>query len=194
MATDLARVAKSKGIKYFLVSFTDLFGVLRAKLVPARAIGAMQTDTCINYQTILPPVRGEHVAFGDTGVVIYSNSVLGAFSNFEGGPSALAAGLTAAPDGATAVRRRYFDSFDWRLHRAGLCLVREDGSERAGQRQSDQPDHGVSHRPAPRAGVEPGPGPVRWRSPRRRSRSTQGRVGEDPATAPGRGRRQQSAA
>ena len=31
---------------------------------------------------------------GDTGVVIYSNSVMGARSNFEGGPSALAAGLT----------------------------------------------------------------------------------------------------
>jgi len=52
------------------------------------------TDTCINYQTIMPAVRGEHMAFGDTGVVIYSNSVLGARSNFEGGPSALAAGLT----------------------------------------------------------------------------------------------------
>ena len=51
------------------------------------------TDTCINYQTMLPPVRGEHLAYGDTGVVIYSNSVLGARSNFEGGPSALAAGL-----------------------------------------------------------------------------------------------------
>jgi hypothetical protein len=52
------------------------------------------TNTCINYQTIMPPVRGEHLAFGDTGVVIYCNSVLGAYSNFEGGPSALAAGLT----------------------------------------------------------------------------------------------------
>jgi len=52
------------------------------------------TDTCINYQTILPPVRGEHLAMGDTGVVIYSNSVFGARSNFEGGPSALAAALT----------------------------------------------------------------------------------------------------
>ena len=52
------------------------------------------TNTCINYQTILPPVRGEHLALGDTGVVIYSNSVMGARSNFEGGPSALAAGLT----------------------------------------------------------------------------------------------------
>ena len=52
------------------------------------------TNTCINYQTILPPVRGEHLAFGDTGVVIYCNSVQGARSNFEGGPSALSAGLT----------------------------------------------------------------------------------------------------
>jgi predicted aconitase len=52
------------------------------------------TNTCINYQTIMPPVRGEHVAYGDTGVVIYANSVCGARSNFEGGPSALAAGLT----------------------------------------------------------------------------------------------------
>lgn len=58
------------------------------------ALGVMMTNTCINYQTILPPTRGEHLAFGDTGVVIYSNAVLGARSNFEGGPSALAAALT----------------------------------------------------------------------------------------------------
>src|SRR5437764_1633147 len=59
-----------------------------------RAFGVLMTDTCINYQTIMAPVRGEHMAYGDTGVVIYSNSVMGARSNFEGGPSALAAGLT----------------------------------------------------------------------------------------------------
>ncbi len=44
MATDLAQTAKSKGIKYFLVSFVDMFGVLRAKLVPASAIKGMQKD------------------------------------------------------------------------------------------------------------------------------------------------------
>ncbi len=44
MAKDLTKIAKAKGIKYFLVSFVDLFGVLRAKLVPARAIGDMQRD------------------------------------------------------------------------------------------------------------------------------------------------------
>ncbi len=44
MAVDLDKVAKSEGIKYFLISFVDLFGVLRSKLVPARAIGQMQKD------------------------------------------------------------------------------------------------------------------------------------------------------
>lgn len=57
-------------------------------------LGVLMTDTCINYQTIQAPARGESVAFGDTGVVIYANSVCGARSNFEGGPSAVAAGLT----------------------------------------------------------------------------------------------------
>lgn len=57
-------------------------------------LGVSMTDTCINYQTVLAATRGEHVAFGDTGVVIYSNSICGARSNFEGGPSALSAGIT----------------------------------------------------------------------------------------------------
>lgn len=59
-----------------------------------RAIGAIQTDTCINYQTVYQPHFGEHVAWGDTGTVIYANSVLGARSNFESGPAAFAAGIT----------------------------------------------------------------------------------------------------
>jgi predicted aconitase len=66
----------------------------RRAIAAFQALGVLMTDTCINYQTIMPAVRGEHMAYGDTGVVIYANSVLGARSNFEGGPSALAAGLT----------------------------------------------------------------------------------------------------
>ena len=57
-------------------------------------MGFLLTDTCINCQCILPPVQGEHLAFGDTGSVIFSNSVAGARSNYEGGPAALAAALT----------------------------------------------------------------------------------------------------
>src|SRR5215472_16705277 len=74
---------------------TDGMAALERRTITAlRAFGVLMTDTCINYQTIMAPVRGDHLAYGDTGVVIYSNSVLGARSNFEGGPSALAAALT----------------------------------------------------------------------------------------------------
>src|SRR6185312_11363100 len=44
MATDLAKVAKERGIKYFLISYVDLFGTLRAKLAPAAAIGDMAKE------------------------------------------------------------------------------------------------------------------------------------------------------
>ena len=44
MAKDLAKFAKENGVKYFMVSFTDLFGGQRAKLVPAAAIADMQED------------------------------------------------------------------------------------------------------------------------------------------------------
>ena len=44
MATDLAKEAKARGIRYFLISFTDLFGVMRAKLVPASAIKDMARE------------------------------------------------------------------------------------------------------------------------------------------------------
>jgi predicted aconitase len=59
-----------------------------------RRMDVVTTDTCINYQTVYQPHLGEHVAWGDTGTVIYANSVFGARSNFEAGPAALAAGLT----------------------------------------------------------------------------------------------------
>ena len=42
MAKNLFKIAKKKKIKYFLISFVDLFGVLRSKLVPTRAIKEMQ--------------------------------------------------------------------------------------------------------------------------------------------------------
>ncbi len=44
MSKSLEKIAKTKKIKYFLISFVDLFGVLRSKLVPAQAIGEMQKN------------------------------------------------------------------------------------------------------------------------------------------------------
>jgi predicted aconitase len=85
--TDFAAAARLKQQDWMLA-------LERRTIAAFEALGVLMTDTCINYQTIMPAVLGEHMAYGDTGVVIYSNSVLGARSNFEGGPSALAAGLT----------------------------------------------------------------------------------------------------
>lgn len=85
--TDFAATARLKHEPWML----DLE---RRAIAAFEALGVLMTDTCINYQTIMPPVRGQHVAYGDTGVAIYSNSVCGARSNFEGGPSALSAGMT----------------------------------------------------------------------------------------------------
>jgi predicted aconitase len=86
--TDFAKAA-------FLGQTPAMLGLERRAIAAFIKLGVVMTDTCINYQTIQAPTRNEHVAFGDTGVVIYSNSICGARSNFEGGPSALAAGLTA---------------------------------------------------------------------------------------------------
>jgi predicted aconitase len=75
----------------------------------------MTTDTCINYQTLYQPHMGEHVAWGDTGTVIYANSVLGARSNFESGPAAFAAALTG---------RVPAYGFHLEEHRKGTILVK----------------------------------------------------------------------
>ena len=66
----------------------------RELIAALRRMDVVTTDTCINYQTVYQPHLGEHVAWGDTGTVIYANSVFGARSNFEAGPAALAAALT----------------------------------------------------------------------------------------------------
>ena len=44
MSIDLAAIAKQRKIRYFFISYVDLFGGLRAKLVPARAIAEMQEN------------------------------------------------------------------------------------------------------------------------------------------------------
>ncbi|CAN5871514.1 aconitase X [soil metagenome] len=59
-----------------------------------RQLGVLTVNTCIGYQTLYQPRFREHVGWGDTGTVIYANSVLGARTNFEAGPAAIAAALT----------------------------------------------------------------------------------------------------
>ena len=68
---------------------------LEARIVGAlEALGALTLNTCVNYQIVSQPLFGEHLAWGDTGTVIWANSVAGARSNFEAGPAALYAAVT----------------------------------------------------------------------------------------------------
>ncbi len=63
------------------------------------ALGVRPTCTCTPYLVGNVPRPGEHVAWAESSAVSYANSVLGARTNREGGPSAMAAaiaGRTAA--------------------------------------------------------------------------------------------------
>lgn len=57
-------------------------------------MGIETTCTCTPYFIGNKPDKGEHVSWGESSAVTYANSVLGAYTNKEGGPSALAAALT----------------------------------------------------------------------------------------------------
>ena len=94
-------------------------GKERELIACLRRMDVVTTDTCINYQTVYQPHLGEHVAWGDTGTVIYANSVFGARSNFESGPAAFAAALT----GRTPEYGFHLDE-----HRRGTFTVRLDAA------------------------------------------------------------------
>lgn len=57
------------------------------------AMGITMSCTCTPYLIGLKPKLGEHIAWSESSAVAYSNSVLGARTNREGGPSALAAAI-----------------------------------------------------------------------------------------------------
>jgi phosphomecalonate degydratase large subunit len=57
-------------------------------------MGVSTTCTCTPYLIGYPPQLGEHLAWSESSAVCYANSILGARTNREGGPSALAAALT----------------------------------------------------------------------------------------------------
>jgi predicted aconitase len=57
-------------------------------------MGAIASNTCTPYLVGNVPRIGEDVCWGESSAIVYSNSVLGARTNREGGPSALATALT----------------------------------------------------------------------------------------------------
>lgn len=56
-------------------------------------MGISQTCTCAPYFIGIRPARGEHIAWAESSAVAFANSILGAKTNREGGPSALAAAV-----------------------------------------------------------------------------------------------------
>ena len=115
----LTRFAKLEVLAYRGIGLGDPVGdaVLRRDAVEAynayiqrrlvrayERLGAYTLNTCVNYQIVSQARFGEHLAWGDTGTVIYANSVFGARSNFESGPAALAEPEPALP-GAGEPRR-----------------------------------------------------------------------------------------
>src|SRR5512143_282053 len=57
-------------------------------------MGCLGTSSCVPYYCGFVPRFQEHIAWAESSAVVFTNSVLGARDNREGGPSALASGLT----------------------------------------------------------------------------------------------------
>jgi predicted aconitase len=77
------------------LGFSESFAHRQLAVIDAfRRLGVRATCTCTPYLVGNLPRLGEHVAWAESSAVSYANSVLGARTNREGGPSALAAAIT----------------------------------------------------------------------------------------------------
>jgi predicted aconitase len=77
------------------LGFSETFARQQLAVIEAfRRLGVRTTCTCTPYLVGNVPGLGQHVAWAESSAVSYANSVLGARTNREGGPSALAAAIT----------------------------------------------------------------------------------------------------
>jgi len=80
---------------YQVLGIPEDFAVNQRRVLDAfRAMGVVMTCSCTPYLFGNLPRFGEHIAWAESSAVCYANSVIGARTNREGGPSALAAALT----------------------------------------------------------------------------------------------------
>ena len=80
---------------YQNLGISEEFAVNQRRVLEAfEAMGVVTTCSCTPYLFGNLPRFGEHIAWAESSAVCYANSVLGARTNREGGPSALAAALT----------------------------------------------------------------------------------------------------
>jgi hypothetical protein len=88
------------------LGFSETFAQRQQAVIAAyERLGARPTCTCTPYLVGNVPGEGEHVAWAESSAVSYANSVLGARTNREGGPSAMAAAIT----GRTAAYKLHLD-------------------------------------------------------------------------------------
>jgi len=74
------------------LGFPEDFAQKQLKIIEVlKRMGVRATLTCTPYHIGIVPHKGEHIAWSESSAVSYANSVLGARTNREGGPSALAA-------------------------------------------------------------------------------------------------------
>ncbi|MFX0056281.1 MAG: aconitase X [Promethearchaeota archaeon] len=74
---------------------SEEFAENQQRVVDAFAkMGVVTTCTCTPYLIGNLPHYGEHIAWAESSAVCFANSVIGALTNREGGPSALASALT----------------------------------------------------------------------------------------------------
>jgi len=76
------------------LGFPEAFADKQARIIAAfERMGVSPTVTCTPYLAGNLPGRGDHIAWAESSAVSYANSVLGARTNREGGPAALAAAV-----------------------------------------------------------------------------------------------------
>jgi len=104
------------------MGISESFAGKQAEVVEVyTSMGIQPTCTCAPYLVGNMPQYGQHVAWSESSAVSYANSVLGARTNREGGPSALAAAIA----GRTADYGLHLDQNRRATHRVEVrCPVR----------------------------------------------------------------------
>lgn len=81
-------------VRYKELGFPEEFSKKQLEIIECfKKMGVEISCTCTPYLTGNVPVFGSHVAWAESSAVCYVNSVIGARTNREGGPSALAAAI-----------------------------------------------------------------------------------------------------
>ncbi len=76
------------------MGISETFAEKQLRIIKAlTSMGVKESCSCTPYHAGLVPKKGSHIAWSESSAVVYANSVLGAMTNREGGPSALSAAL-----------------------------------------------------------------------------------------------------